>query len=53
MSRGNCKYCGAEFSDYREFCDQFCKTDYEEAKADDPSYKEYVRSEQVAFNLDD
>lgn len=32
---GYCKYCGAELSDYRDFCDQFCKTDFEEDQADD------------------
>ena len=30
----SCKFCGAELSDYRKFCDNFCQSDFEGTKAD-------------------
>lgn len=29
-----CKYCGADLPDYREFCNHFCKSDFNEDRAD-------------------
>jgi len=32
---GECKYCGAELTDYRDFCNWQCRNDFKDAMADD------------------
>lgn len=60
-----CKFCGAELHDYRNFCNYMCKAEFEDCKADhysDIGYSEedvvkyWERSghdEDIHFNLEE
>lgn len=43
VARRECKFCGTELSDYREFCDAFCRGDYLASKVDDGNEAKFQR----------